>query len=220
MRASLVTALLASVVLAASSCGSEVAPFGGEPEQQLVAATTTVDLGRVTQLLASGADPNKMVRVEGSYQSSWFLALAQVRPHRPDMVEMIRVMLKAGASTKSAWGTGPEQVKISEPWWRTFARTTRVAGAGPDNPVHVAMFHPVPEVVRALVQAGLDPRQGQAALVSAIETGEIEIVHVLVDAGVDVNCHPGANTPLVAAIETRNVALMTYLEEHGAREKP
>jgi len=35
-----------------------------------------------------------------------------------------------------------------------------------------------------------------------------------------VNCHPGANTPLTAAIETRNVALMTYLEEHGAREKP
>jgi hypothetical protein len=34
------------------------------------------------------------------------------------------------------------------------------------------------------------------------------------------NCHPSANTPLVAAIETRNVALMTYREEHGAREKP
>jgi hypothetical protein len=28
------------------------------------------------------------------------------------------------------------------------------------------------------------------------------------------------NTPLVAAIESRNVALMTCLEEHGAREKP
>ena len=45
-------------------------------------------------------------------------------------------------------------------------------------------------------------------------------MHALVEAGVDVNCRPSAVTPLVAAIEARNVALMTYLEEHGAREKP
>lgn len=54
----------------------------------------------------------------------------------------------------------------------------------------------------------------------AVENGQTEIVHILVEAGVDVNCHPSANTPLVAAIEARNVAIMTYLEEHGAREKP
>jgi hypothetical protein len=36
----------------------------------------------------------------------------------------------------------------------------------------------------------------------------------------NVNSQPGANTPLVAAIEAQNVALMTYLEPHGAREKP
>lgn len=35
----------------------------------------------------------------------------------------------------------------------------------------------------------------------------------------NVNSQPGANTPLVA-IEARNVALITYLEPHGAREKP
>jgi ankyrin repeat protein len=70
------------------------------------------------------------------------------------------------------------------------------------------------------VTAGIDPRLGQAALVSAIEQGQTNITHMLVDAGVDVNCHPGANTPLLAAIEARDVALMTYLEAHGAREKP
>ena len=68
--------------------------------------------------------------------------------------------------------------------------------------------------------AGFNPRDGNAALVSAVEAGDSEIVHTLVEAGVDVNCQPGANTPLVAAVEARNVALMTYLEEHGAREKP
>ena len=82
------------------------------------------------------------------------------------------------------------------------------------------MLHPDPEVVRALIQAGLDPVHGQAALVMAIEAGETEIAHILVEAVVDLNCHPGANTPLVAAIEARDVAMMTYLEDHGAREKP
>jgi ankyrin repeat protein len=46
------------------------------------------------------------------------------------------------------------------------------------------------------------------------------MVHLLVEAGVNVNSRATAVTPLVAAIETRNVALMTYLEEHGARENP
>ena len=53
-----------------------------------------------------------------------------------------------------------------------------------------------------------------------MENGQSDIVHVLVEAGVDVNSRATAITPLVAAIQTRNVALMNYLEEHGAREKP
>jgi ankyrin repeat protein len=82
------------------------------------------------------------------------------------------------------------------------------------------MFHQVPDVVRALVASGFDPRTGESALVDGVESGNAEIARLLVDAGVNVNCRPGPNTPLVAAVETRNVALMTYLEEHGAREKP
>jgi ankyrin repeat protein len=82
------------------------------------------------------------------------------------------------------------------------------------------MLHPDPDVVRALVTGGFNPRHGQAALVMAVEEGETEIVHILVEAGVDVNGHSGANTPLVAAIEARDIPLMTYLEAHGAREKP
>ena len=88
------------------------------------------------------------------------------------------------------------------------------------TPILEALSTAVPDVVRALMEAGLDPRRGQLALVLAVENGQTEIVHILVEAGVDVNCHPGANTPVVAAIEARDVAVMTYLEEHGAREKP
>jgi len=61
----------------------------------------------------------------------------------------------------------------------------------------------VPEVVRALLGAGLNLRRGQLALVLAVENRQTEIVRVLVEAGVDVNCHPSANTPLVAAVEAR-----------------
>jgi ankyrin repeat protein len=77
-------------------------------------------------------------------------------------------------------------------------------------------------VTRALMQAGLDPHtsETQVALESAVESGAADTVHVLVEAGVDVNSQATAITPLVAAIQTRNIALMTYLEEHGAREKP
>jgi ankyrin repeat protein len=83
------------------------------------------------------------------------------------------------------------------------------------------MLHPVPEIVRAITSVpNFDPRSGQAALVSAVEAGQTAIVEMLVEAGVDVNCNTGGITPLVAAIEARNVALMTYLENHGARENP
>jgi ankyrin repeat protein len=84
----------------------------------------------------------------------------------------------------------------------------------------LAMLHPDPDVVRALMRTGLDPRTAETPLVMAVEIGETEIVHILIESGVNVNCRPGANTPLTAAIEARNVALMTYLEEHGAKEKP
>ena len=64
------------------------------------------------------------------------------------------------------------------------------------------------------------PSVGGVALELAVANGQIDIVHVLVEDGVDVNNTYGATTALVAAVDTRNVALMSYLEDHGAREKP
>ncbi len=213
-------AIVAACVFALASCGVRRAPDGGEPEQQLAAATTAGDVAKVSQLLLSGADPNKIVRVGGDRQSPWFLALSQIRPGRPALVEIVKLMLKSGADPNEVWGTriaiGPRQSV-----WRRFWSQggTRLAGFRSDNPIHVATYATA-DVVRALVAAGFDPRYGESALVGAVESEDSEMVHTLVEAGVDVNCRPGANTPLVAAIEARNVALMTYLEEHGAREKP
>ena len=82
------------------------------------------------------------------------------------------------------------------------------------------MQHPIADVVRALLDARLPPDDARGALVEAVQMGDIEIVHMLVEAGTNVNGETGVGNALLAAIETRNSALMTYLEDHGAREKP
>jgi len=202
--------VLVLLAVAASACRKmkvevDRPQFGGDPERALVAATAARDVARVQSLLRSGADPNRMVRHEGLNRSAWELALTELGPKRPELVPIIQAMLKAGAKTESAWGES-----VSRGITRQYTR----------EPIGLVMLHPDARVVRALMEAGLDPRAAQTALVMAVEHEEAEIVHILVEAGVDVNCHPPGNTPLVAAVEARNFELMTYLEDHGAREKP
>lgn len=192
--------------LALSGCrAGDNGTRGGEPERQLAAATVARDVATVKRLLASGADPNKMGVYEGHYQSPWKLALHQVRPGHADLIEIVQAMLKAGASPSIAWG---EYLSLTKGW------VTRS-----HTPMSDAVSYSVPEVARGLMAAGLDPRLAQTDLVLAVENGQTEIVHVLVEAGVDVNCYP-TTTPLLAAIGARNRDLMIYLEAHGAREKP
>ena len=205
-RAPLVVVIAGALAVACNTANK--AQPGGEPERQLVAATVAGDVAKVNQLLASGADPNKMGAFEGHYQSAWKLALHRVRPQRRELIDIVRAMLKAHANLGVAWGDG------------TSNKTLSGYAPQPSTPLLEALSNDVPEVARALFEAGLRPGQGELALVLAVENRQTEMVHVLVEAGVDVNCHPSANTPLVAAVEARDVALMTYLEEHGAREKP
>ena len=202
------------------SCDAARAPQGGDPERRLAAATTKGDAATVAQLLASGADPNKVIEVDGDKQSPWFLALRRMRPRQSPTVVIVTLMLKAGANPNQAWGTNVGSGPRQSAWRRFFSQGgARQSGFGQGRPIDIAT-DPGIDVVRAFISAGFDPRAGNSALVSAVESQDVEMVHVLVDAGVDVNCQPGPITPLVAAIEARNVALMTYLEEHGAREKP
>jgi hypothetical protein len=199
--------MVVSAALALSSCrAGDNGVKGGEPERQLAAATVAADVAAVKRLLASGANPNKMAAYDGHYQSPWKLALHQVRPGRTDLNDIIQAMLTSGADPAVAWGQAPSL--------RSRAYTTQR-----HEPMSDAVSYSAPGLARALMAAGLDPRLAETDLVLAIETGQAEIVHVLVEAGVDVNSHR-ASTPLVAAIDARNRALMTYLEEHGAREKP
>jgi hypothetical protein len=210
------------VVLAGAACHVEHRPYGGEKEQALAGAVVAGDPARVAGALKAGPDPNKLVRVGDDDQSPWYLALDRVRRNRPESIQIVKSLLAAGANGRTAWGTSGarDPALPKESFWQRFMGPSRRAGTGEESTIRLAMMHPVPDVIRALVAASFDPRDGESALVDAIESGEIEIAHILVDAGVDVNCRPGAITPLVAAIEARNFALMTYLEEHGARERP
>ena len=213
-------ACLLLFALAAASCGVELPPHGGAPEQALAAATLARDTAAVTRLLAAGADPNRMVPVLDRPQSPWYIALDQLRPKRPEAVEIIKAMLARGAHPDRAWGTsGGDVSRPAESFWKKLMSGSRAASTGSVTPLDIVMRHPVPGGVRALVDAGMDPRLGQRALVTAIETGDDEIARILVEGGVDVNCNPEP-TPLVAAIEARNVAMMVDLEQRGARERP
>jgi ankyrin repeat protein len=205
VTAAALVVLIVGVAFGTASCKVERAQLGGAQESALVEAAVAHDVATVRRLLAAGADPNKIVRYQDLYHAPWELALNAIRPRTRETVDVVKAMLTAGANPKAAWG---------EHFVRGLAR--RYA----NEPLMLAMSHPDPEVVRAIMQSGLDPRYGETALVMAVENSESEIAHILIESGVNVNCRPGANTPLTAAIETRNVALMTYLEEHGAKEKP
>ena len=117
-------------------------------------------------------------------------------------------MLAAHANPNVAWGEASSRFGHDT---YTVQQTTPLLDAGDD-----------PEFFRALMAAGVDPRStiAETALVLACETRQHDIVHVLVEAGVPINPTNVASTPLLAAIGARDVALMTYLEAHGAREKP
>jgi hypothetical protein len=207
VRASL---LAAAVLLASTACNgpNDNAHRGGPAEDTLMAATVAADVDGVKRALAAGADPNKMALVEGHYQSPWKIALRRLRPERPAFTAIVEAMLAAHADPAVAWGEGP----------------SRAGGYSSQSttPVFEAQASDAAAAVKALLAAGLDPygRAAETALVLACEGRQHEIVHVLVEAGVRVNPTQTGSTPLVAAIERRDVALMTYLEEHGAREKP
>lgn len=206
-RATIVAALMAT-----SSCSAgrgDNGQRGGAPEEQLLAATVARDLTRVQQLLGDGADPNKMVRAaNGHLESPWRYTVTQWKSDRAAFAGIARAMLSAHANPEVAFGESSSRMSRDT---YTVQRTT---------PLLEAVANDSPDLVRALLETRLDRNSSATALVLAIENGQTSIVHMLVEAGVDVNTTHAATTPLVAAVNRRDVALMTYLEEHGAREKP
>jgi ankyrin repeat protein len=204
-RAGAILVLAAALTLPCCSRG-ENGQRGGDLERQLVEATVAGDLAQVQKLLSAGADSNKMAPFEGHDQAPWKMALNKAKLKRPDTIEIVKAMIRSGANPEVAWGEGPSV--------RGGFSVQR------QSPLLDALSIGSADAVRALMQAQPRPSVGGVALELAVENGQTEIVHVLIEEGVDVNNTQGAMTPLVAAVNARNVALMNYLEEHGAREKP
>jgi hypothetical protein len=202
-------AIVAAVLIAASACGKNAnAQRGAAPEERLMTAVVAADVDGVVKALAAGADPNRMVLLDGHYQAPWKIALHRLRPERPASAAIAQAMLAAHADPAVAWGEEPS---------KRGGYSEQVT-----TPVLEAQFYGDAAAVRALLAAGLDPRSGEAetALVLACENRQMDVVRALVEGGVPVNTRHAASTPLIAAIEARDVAMMTYLEEHGARENP
>ena len=199
--------LASAIVLGAAACRVQHLPYGGPKEKTLAAATLAGDPVKVAEGLKTGANPNKLVKVNDDQQSPWYLALHQLRDSRPETIQIVKMMLASGASARTAWGTsGRDPGLPKESLWQRFMGHSRTAGTGEGSTIRLAMMNPVPEIIRALTAASFHPRDGEDALVGAIERDEVEIAHIFVEAGVDVNCHPGANTPLVACDRKRDIA--------------
>jgi len=212
---------VAVLVVSAGACGRpEVAPFGGgEKELQLIAATVAVDVAKVREALAAGADPNKLASFKDNLQSGWLLALDQLKPGRADMVEIVQAMLKSGANVESAWGTGIRQVNEQLTFRQQLAKPRQKGSSGEDT-MWLAVTHGSREAVRALLDAGYPARASSMALAEAVNQDDVEMVKMLLDAGAEVNPQSGmSQPPLLVAIQNRDVAMMTLLEEHGALEK-
>jgi hypothetical protein len=212
IRTVIAIALLGATV----SCAGRP-PRGGAAEKELASATQSADVAKVKQLLASGADANQLVDADGNSQSAWYLALWALRDSKPATGEIVLAMLGAGADPRVAWGTNAGRPRRR--FWDQFMSGSRIGGTYDERPITIAMFHPMPAIITALIKAGAERGDGVEALVWAIENNDVDLVHLLVESGVDVNGGSGVRTPFGAAIASRNVALMTYLEEHGGTER-
>src|SRR6187399_2542647 len=92
LRVSLV-AMGTAALIAAPGC-SERPVAGGPQELALAQAAAAHDVAAVQRLLDAGADPNRVVQIDGGSRAPWAIALREVRPHQPDRVAIVKAMLK------------------------------------------------------------------------------------------------------------------------------
>lgn len=88
------------------------------------------------------------------------------------------------------------------------------SGAGQTCPLQAAASNANPVVVRALIDAGvtLADHSAQLAVIEVVASGSVEVMQILIDAGVD------RNYALMSAIAYPRPRLIAYLEGKGAHE--
>ena len=91
--------------------------------------------------------------------------------------------------------------------------------SGCTSPLHRAIINENPVKAREIINKGDTEkiRQDRDALVLAVESGQIEVVEALVNAGVDVNARSrSGNIALVAAVSIKELQIVKLLIENGA----
>jgi ankyrin repeat protein len=168
------------------------------PSRQLIEAARSADVEGVKRLLATGVDPNRTPGLPP-------LMAAIVQPRRPEHLEIMRLLLAAGADVN---GRAPH------------GGTALLQAAGFLDR----------EAVALLLAAGADPnlvdRRGVSPLLASLlaiydaEDRHLEIAQMLLARGADVNlAGPGPwPTPLFAAVRRHPTALrlILLLLDHGA----
>lgn len=99
-------------------------------------------------------------------------------------------------------------------WTRPVSNNRSGDGGASERPLQVAINNGNAPLVRALVAAGADVHAAGArnAVLTAVGGDQLEIIRILVDAGVD------PSYPLPFAISSGHPAIIDYLESRGGRE--
>ena len=159
-----------------------------------------------------------------------------------DDVEMVRLLVEAGADVNAAEGFGGN-TPLHEAVEKGDAEIVKIlVAAGADvnaegfmsrTPLSLATEEGATEIMQILLGPGLDagtstdgedeeaasaPPMGSEALFAAIENDDVEMVRLLVEAGADVNAAEGfgGNTPLHEAVEKGDTEIVKILVAAGA----
>lgn len=182
---------------------------GGEKEKALVAAVDAGDAVKAKALLADGVDLTALVRTPLGEKTAWEFALNELDSpsRRGPALEIVLAMLKAGADPNASWSHAGESSLHSTSMTRTHAMDLAAAAGSV-------------QTIRAMLGQGLDlkGRGASLALLSAVDGGHVEVVRLLLDAGVDPNSGKGDETPLACAVRRGDAEVIRLLEAKGARE--
>ncbi len=159
-----------------------------------------------------------------------------------DDVEMVRLLVEAGADVNAAEGFGGN-TPLHEAVEKGDAEIVKIlVAAGADveaegfmsrTPLSLAAEEGATEIIQILLGPGPDagtsaddedkeaasvPSMGSEALFTAIENDDVEMVRLLVEAGADVNAAEGfgGNTPLHEAVEKGDAEIVKILVAAGA----
>ena len=153
-------------------------------------------------------------------------------------VETVRLLVEAGADVNAAEGFGGN-TPLHEAVEEGNAEIVQIlVDAGADieaegfmgqTPLGLAAEEGATEIMQILLGQGADngtpegedkqsPAIGSEALFTAIESGNVTLVNLLVEAGADVNAAEGfgGNTPLHEAVEEGNAEIVQILVDAGA----